>query len=437
MPITAKKGCGALEQWLCKLEQALQNKTSFLQREMSSLRHDLCNVRTELRALAGHLQEAVTRRKLLDVEEPELLTNVDGLQRIEYVHRGLKLPPTLDFRIRTQHPIRYEPVMTQAERLRWKDVRCPIGGCKFEGSVRAKPFSDAFAEVILFGWKKEVYAKDITELSNTISELENDAKGRRDLAQDLTSKISTSAKLHSTYATRLHDCQSDRGIVSSIATLEAKEIPPTLITYLDAGSISGLASALQLKSVILQATLSNSGQAFDHFAEVRMRRIQSLFTEAQKRLQAHRYSQDKLLREAFSKITEFDSQMAQQFKICRTTVSEGPNIAVLQPVDSEAEELLSRDLKRLQDNLQAQIEELEAQMGECTSLERTVSAQSRRVVRHEQKTTAEIEVLAESRKILNQREKPIGMAVELLEAKSSVDAWLSVYAGKNIAKNGY
>jgi len=117
-------------------------------------------------------QQADNRIIELDTEDLEPMEPVTGLTAIFYQHRIWHVgpPPTFSFNVTTQFPIR-AVVRGESDHSTWIPSGEPeLGICKFMAEVRNEKRATSWAKVELFGWRKEIYAKELVDMRRLATE---------------------------------------------------------------------------------------------------------------------------------------------------------------------------------------------------------------------------------------------------------------------------
>lgn len=190
--------------------------------------------RQELAILQANIKESEERLKFLDTDI--LVEQQTDFQT--HIQKGVRPTPNLHFSTVAQYPIRKFET-SQCDNCIWKALNCPFGASIFKGEVKTKAWKNASAGVKLYGWLREVSAKEISIIVDTLRSLkslqmgfESDVKATEIALQNLHTE-------RETVQSQTHDCTKDLQILEQFDSkmILAKEI----LKILKAGSVAGLA----------------------------------------------------------------------------------------------------------------------------------------------------------------------------------------------------
>jgi len=199
-----------------------------------------------------------------------VLESVEGATRFSQKGRIFGLRTRFNFCPSTTHPIR-KHIRTQSDGVQWSNVVCVPGTRTMTAIANGSVFKDASAEVVLFGWRKEIHAAKIAELKKDIDALTLRIAAQEDTLGRIFEEIIGLRLERNALGLELKVCSRDMDKVGmerrkspplgSLAGTEhgversESSQSPVEGALLDAGSISGYASLLGLKSRIAAKAL--------------------------------------------------------------------------------------------------------------------------------------------------------------------------------------
>lgn len=236
----------ALQATLLEIHDSTSLRLGIIKSEIATEELSLRILRENSRSYAEKLEMCIKRAEYLNVTDFEE-QETEGQRIHHHIHKTLRLTPNFHFDLRTKFPIR-KSVETLSEGCSWKYTICEEGGTSFAGEVKTKPLKDARAEVMLYGWRKEIFASEITSLEASVTELiglQNAANLKIGLSE---SRIASAEMDVEAVRLRLNTCEQDLQKLNWQTSNATQNL--NLVLCLDVGSISGLASLYGLSSQV-------------------------------------------------------------------------------------------------------------------------------------------------------------------------------------------
>ncbi|OIW28703.1 hypothetical protein CONLIGDRAFT_681647 [Coniochaeta ligniaria NRRL 30616] len=251
--LTAAVACHELGEELKLHRAALQLRVFELRRSSAKDKTILAELRAKQLELEASRNTKTARLSYLDLPHLEKIPpdQINGQTSLSESKSYRALRPTFKFSITTDCPIRSWH-RHQSDGVKWDPVVCPEAGRKLTATARAKSFVKSNAELELYGWRKEVHVREIDQLKLSLTSLETEIDSVTGAAKRVDSRIDQAARDLSIIETELAICeQVDLEAVRKSTMLGPRSHDATRRQpYCDAGSVSGYATVLGLKSQV-------------------------------------------------------------------------------------------------------------------------------------------------------------------------------------------
>jgi prefoldin subunit 5 len=274
--------CDVLQAALKAHDRHLRNKIATIDRQIQDGAATIDRLRHEISQRQHECKQLSDRLAYLDQPEPETQRDLDGIASHTYEHKLLSLTPTFRFSVKTRFPIRHHTLL-QSPGLRWDEVKADSGSFIFTAKAKPKAFRNGFAQVTIYGWRREMFAQEIGNIRKNITSLNTLIQERKDFTQATDMSMNTLHQIRKLLTDEFAVCNGDTATV--LRMREMVQIPAPMYPYLDVQSLYGIAKHLGLASQAAFARTAIDPANSSHKLALRVARLCS--EEIQAALDTH------------------------------------------------------------------------------------------------------------------------------------------------------
>ena len=427
-----------LQRTLLDLREITAAKLASMNLDLARGASHLQHLQGEARSLAAKIESSISRCLFLDTSDLER-QEVEGQSSYHHVHKLIRPSPNYVFNLRTKFPIR-KYIDSLGVASSWKTLLCQEGGTTFSGEVKTKALKDGRAEVALYGWRREIFASEISYLNESVANL-IDSQTTLDTA--IYQAKSEITKIHSEKDVIQRELDDREQDTKTLAQRNFEKASATEgIRYLEAESISGLAKCCGLVSEVMKGEdntpaigealtwLIGSSQnelisALEHLEDAKSRYSNCLSNNRKIILSHLRTLRSNCPTEHHDE--DFDKAVSDIY------TKEDDSFEIVQ----EAQAMAIHDLYQLDksfiDEKEAIRVDCEEKRNESTAAHETSQIIMMELVRCIDLTKRDQRAHTASRHALESDKRHVGVVAALNSRASESDAWMSVYLGMRVA----
>ncbi|KAK1750070.1 hypothetical protein QBC47DRAFT_439167 [Echria macrotheca] len=232
-----------LDRHYVKLQRRIQEQEEFAAKEAANIqRHQAtCD---EQEARKTHIWKQLDFLDTCDMEQiPQ--RQIRGQSAFHQERSMLSIRPSFKFDLTSSVPIR-DWICQQSAGVKWDPIICVKGTTTLTSTAHARSFATSTAAIELLGWRKEIYADEISRLRGWLIEIESSISYHTSLIKESTDRIGAKAQEVEEVRQELGRYQRDFIALhrASAATSHANLFLPIKVhVQLEAGSLSGYAAA--------------------------------------------------------------------------------------------------------------------------------------------------------------------------------------------------
>ena len=431
-----------LQRTLLELREITATKLASIDLDLARKASWLQQLHGEARSLAAKIETSINRRFFLDTGDL-VRQEVEGQSSYHHVHKLIRPTPNFVFNLRTRYPIR-KYVDSLGDSSRWKTLLCQEGGTTFNGEVKTKVLQDGRAEVSLYGWRREMFASEISYLNDLVANLIDSQTIADTAIYQAKSEITTLQSERELIQRELDDREQDMKTLGQRIFEEANATER--VPYLEAESISGLARCYGLVSEVMKGedNMPVIGEALAWL----IRSTQNELISALEHLKdgESRYSSclsnNRLIILDYLRTLKYNCPTEHHDRdfdkvVVEIAMTEDDGYEIVRKAQNTALDDLSQLDKSFIEEKEAIRVDCEEKTDASTAARETTQIIMTELVRAIDLTKRDQRAHTASRHALESDKRHVGVVAALNSRTSGSDAWMSVYRGMRVADKVY